>query len=347
MRFFRSIKSTDLEKEMKRLEKERRLEIVRKESFVWKERREKRALEKVAEDWLMEECLGVAIYQAEVTISKVCTRIVEEVIQTALRVGEKNGNLKTRKRNERIATGRRKREELLDELARRKRRELAALRSLEARLGAWELPREAPASRKRTLEWYHYEGQTKKRKTIPCCNWEENICKECEEEWEFMESISDTLAYKMDPTNISTKYLKTTLAPLLKPAVLNLEHHQDNGGHTSCTTTTVQHLTQSAWPRQSVNENCDKSAKKKESLPAQGGGGVKRGLRGEGGSKSGTTPGKAKRWGRKRNGLFGWITTSAMKTESKSGVNEVENISVEKSTIFKLWGQRLKPDNSS
>ena len=336
----------DLDKEIKRLEKERRLEIVRKESFVWKERREKRSLEKVAEDWLMEECLGVAIYQAEVTISKVCTSLVEDIIQTALRVGEKNGNLKTQKRNERIATGKRKREELLDELARRKRKELAALRSLEARLGAWELPREAPASRKRTLEWYHYEGQTKKRKTIPCCNWQENICKECEEEWEFMESISDSLAYKMDATNISTKYLKTTLAPLLKPAVLNLEPNQDNGGHNICTTTTVQHLTQSAWPRKSVDLNCDKSAKKKESLFAQGGVGVKRELRGEGGSKSGTTSGKAKRWGRKRNGLFGWITTSAVKTEPKSRVNEVENISVEKSTIFKLWGLRMKPDNS-
>ena len=38
-KFFRSTESINLDKEMKRLEKERRLEIVRKESFIWKERR--------------------------------------------------------------------------------------------------------------------------------------------------------------------------------------------------------------------------------------------------------------------------------------------------------------------
>ena len=55
---------------------------------------------------------------------------------------------------------------------------------------------------------------------------------------------------------------------------------------------------------------------------------------------------KAKRWGKKPNGLFGWITTRVKKAESKSQVNEVDNIPVENQTIFKLWGQRLKPDNS-
>ena len=103
LKFFRSTESINLDKEMKRLEKERRLEIVRKESFIWKERREQRALEKVACDWLMEKCLGVAICQAEVTISKVCTSLVEDVLETALRVGEKKENLKTQNRNERIS----------------------------------------------------------------------------------------------------------------------------------------------------------------------------------------------------------------------------------------------------
>ena len=163
-----------------------------------------------------------------------------------------------------------------------------------------------------------------------------------------MEHISDSLVYKMDPDNISTKYLETTLAPLLKQAVLKPKQHQDNGDHKVCITTSApqQHHVQSAWPSHSVEQNCD-SAKKKESLSAQGGMGVgaKKRLRG-GVTKSGTTPGKTKRWGRRTNGLFGWISTSVKKTESKSKVNEVENIPVENSNIFKLRGQKLKPDNS-
>ena len=107
---------------------------------MWKERREQRALQHVAKKWLMDECLGVAICQAELTISKVCTSLVEEILETVFRVGEARENLRKQKRIERIAMGIRKRDDLLEELARRKRRDLAALRSLEARMGAWEPP---------------------------------------------------------------------------------------------------------------------------------------------------------------------------------------------------------------
>ena len=169
-KFFRSTESIDIDKEMRRLEKEKRLEIVKRESSVWKERREQRALQHVAKKWLMDECLGVAICQAELTIIKVCTSLVEDTLETVLRVGEARVNLRKQKRIERTAIGIRKRDDLLEELARRKRRDLAALRSLEARMGAWELPRESPASRKRPLEWYHWEGQAKRRRKIPCCN---------------------------------------------------------------------------------------------------------------------------------------------------------------------------------
>ena len=158
-------------------------------------------------------------------------------------------------------------------------------------MGAWELPREAPASRKRPLEWYHWEGQAKRRRKIPCCNWKDSICKECEQDCEFVESMSNSLAYKMDPASISTKYLKTTLAPLLKPAVLNPKHHQDNGGNNTCTTNTVpqqQHM-QSAWPRQLVDEDSDSYKKKTESFSAPGGLGVKKKLRG-GGNQVGYHP---------------------------------------------------------
>ena len=257
---------------MKRLEKERRLEIVKRESSAWKERREQRALQKVADDWLLEECLGVVICQAAVTISKICTNLVEDTLKSAIIVGEAREQLKKQKQIERIAKGKRKRDELLDELARRKRKELAAMRSLEARLGAWDLPKEAPASRKRTVEWYHWEGEAKRRKIVPCCDWENKICQECEADCDFMEKISDSLVYKMDPDNISTKYLVTTLTPLLKQAVLKFKQHQDNGDHKVCITTSApqQHHVQSAWPSDSVEQNCD-SAKKKESLSAQGG----------------------------------------------------------------------------
>ena len=54
LKFFRSTESIDFDKEMRRLEKEKRLEIVKRESSVWKERREQRALQHVAKKWLMD-----------------------------------------------------------------------------------------------------------------------------------------------------------------------------------------------------------------------------------------------------------------------------------------------------
>ena len=51
----------------------------------------------MADDWLMEECLGVAICQGEITISKAYTSLVDDVLETAHRVGEKKENLKYRK----------------------------------------------------------------------------------------------------------------------------------------------------------------------------------------------------------------------------------------------------------
>ena len=141
------------------------------------------------------------------------------MFETDLKIGEPRSEERKRKRLERIATGRRKREELLQELAKRKRKELAELRSLEYRMKAWEIPKFEPATRKREKEWYHTEMQPKRRKVTPCCEMENVLCKECLEELQEIILLEGTLVFKMDPETISSKYLKDSLLPVTRPSV--------------------------------------------------------------------------------------------------------------------------------
>ena len=229
------------------------------------------------------------------------------MFETALKIGESRSEERKRKRLERIATGRRKREELLQELAKRKRKELAELRSLEYRMKAWEIPKLEPATRKREKEWYHTEMQPKRRRVTPCCEMENVLCKECLEELQEIVLLEGTLVFKMDPETISSEYLKDSLLPVIRPAVLGYENQNSVRTELEKVVENVLQLPKieepTLSPVKSLIKFFDQPTEKMEKVTGAGG------SRG----KPVMAPRRAKRWVKKANGLFGWVTTSVKK----------------------------------
>ena len=250
-----------------------------------------------------------AISIAEVLIEKICSSQVEELVETAMKIGESRSDERKRKRSERIALGRKKREELLQELEKRKRKELAELKSLECRMKAWKMPKIEPATRKREKQWYHTEMQPKKRRVTPCCDMRNEFCMECQVELEGIFLLEGTLVFNMDPETISSKYLKDSLLPLISPAVQ--EHKNRDSGCTVATRPAVYNCTVRSETEKVVKNGLQLPKTKDQNISPV------KGLR----RKSGVDmkPRKVKRWVKKSNGLFGWVTTSEKK-ESQAQV---------------------------
>ena len=123
-----------------------------------------------------------------------CKIIGMELVDKVMEVAKKRETVRADEKLKRLRKAAMKREILLEDIARKNRKEKAKMRHLEFKLKNWRVSDEEESMedslKKRKRDWYHHE-KVEKRKKIEsvCCSWrEENkhqentICDWCMEE---------------------------------------------------------------------------------------------------------------------------------------------------------------------
>ena len=288
----------DFDKEITRLEKEQRLEKKKILENTWKEKRLSYQRKNWAKEWLLQSVLPLAVRQGGEKNMERCKIIGMELVDKAMEVGEKRETVRAEERLKRLRKAAMKREIILDDIARKNRKEKAKMRHLEFKLKNWRVSDEGESKeeslKKRKKEWYHHETVEKRKKVESiCCSWREEykhqettICDWCMEEiinLENLHPISETLP----STNLE---LKNT----------SIENEEACDGEVESTSTMPSTLLKiiEQTKTETSPEKTLISKKIKENKHA---------------SKV-----KVKKWAKKPNGLYGWIYERTAKKSLKT-----------------------------
>ena len=183
--YFSSKTIFDFDQEIKRLEREQRLEVRRRKELAWLTKREHWSRRKWILEIIEEKIIDPARAEGHEKVKRICEEIVDIGVDEMWKTLTARNILRAEKRMQRLRMAAKQKKDLMEELDRKKRLRRAEMLSLEHRLKGLQVTTEVVTTgecRKRKKDWFHVESKDKAlkmveddneaRRLLPhCCTW--------------------------------------------------------------------------------------------------------------------------------------------------------------------------------